>query len=120
MSEYTPRASFNFHTPCNGESQIQPTQLRPCVPTSLIEAVPECAVTCVQSFVRNNYKLSSCIDTPSLRLLCTQRTLSGLTIGEGALQCLFSNCLTDDLNNLGVYNICYNIPDSIPETAKTI
>lgn len=50
--------------------------------------VPACAEQCFLSFILVNYQVSECGRTPPLACLCSLRGASGLTVGEGALQCL--------------------------------
>ncbi|KIX05447.1 uncharacterized protein Z518_06319 [Rhinocladiella mackenziei CBS 650.93] len=91
-----------------------------CLPQSLISIVPDCAVTCIQSFASANYPGSTCANTSDLNYLCTVENTSSLTIGEGSLQCIVSFCTGQDQQDLGVYSICNGIPGAQPETARTI
>lgn len=50
--------------------------------------VPLCARECFRSHLVANYDLTTCGSAPSLQCLCANAGFSGLTIGEGAIQCL--------------------------------
>ncbi|KAI1344673.1 hypothetical protein F5Y15DRAFT_617 [Xylariaceae sp. FL0016] len=51
-------------------------------------AVPECAQDCVASFIEANFPSVKCESDYTLQCLCSAPSLSGFTIGEGALQCI--------------------------------
>ena len=92
-----------------------------CLPGSIVGAVSTCAIGCIQQFVLDNYSFSQCSLTDSLTNLCTQETSSGLTIGEGSLQCLLAKCSTSELLEWdGVYDICNDIPGALPKTVQVI
>ncbi|KAI1613281.1 hypothetical protein EDD36DRAFT_438936 [Exophiala viscosa] len=91
-----------------------------CLPESLLSIVPQCAIDCIQSFAFTYYPGSTCEDNQDLNRLCTQKNTSGLTIGEGSLQCVVSFCAGTDQVDLAVYGICDGIVGSQPETARTI
>lgn len=91
-----------------------------CIPTQLQSVVPSCSLACIKTFIANNYADLSCSATANLNLLCTTRTSSGLTIGEGSLQCVLSNCLGVDFQTQSGYTICEGIPKALPNTAETI
>ncbi|GKT45128.1 uncharacterized protein ColSpa_05309 [Colletotrichum spaethianum] len=50
--------------------------------------VPLCARECFRSHLSANYALTTCGSAPSLQCLCANVGFSGLTIGEGAVQCI--------------------------------
>ncbi|EXJ77199.1 hypothetical protein A1O3_10357 [Capronia epimyces CBS 606.96] len=91
-----------------------------CLPQSLLSIVPECAVACIQNFASANYPGSTCSAISDINFLCTQENRSGLTIGEGSLQCVVSFCTGQELVNTKVYNICDGVAGAQPETARTI
>lgn len=91
-----------------------------CLPPVLINAVPSCAVSCLQLFASTNYPGSTCANTTDLNFLCTQVNTSSLTIGEAAVQCVVSFCRDQDQLNLGAYNVCISVQGSRPNTAPTI
>lgn len=90
-----------------------------CVPEAVITAVPACASACIETFVQQQYS-GACSQKGSLEFLCTTPNNSGLTIGEGGLQCIYSDCTGSDLEDIGVYYICTGIANSLPETLGTI
>ena len=91
-----------------------------CLPQSLLSVVPNCAVTCIQSFASHDYPGATCADTTDLNYLCTQPNTSGLTIGEGSVQCVVSFCTGQDQVDVNVYNICTDIDGAQPRTIRTI
>ena len=91
-----------------------------CLPSDLLAATPECAISCIHDFTHTNYQEYACPFTSSLTYLCTSTTSSGLTIGEGAIQCLVSRCSGADLTKTAVYNICDTVPGAIAKTASII
>ena len=131
-NDYNERTTHSFHTdnmsPRTGKrvSPLSNDVLRPstrdsvCVPDTLITIVPSCAVSCVEEFVELQYPGSNCSERENLDFLCTTINNSGLTIGEGGLQCVFSNCNGQELENVGVYSICAGIANAVPETATII
>ena len=118
-----------MHNPLRHSSNAAPKNLNLrtdaastiCLPDSLLGAVPPCAIDCIQEFILDNYSFSQCSLTDNLNNLCTQATSSGLTIGEGSLQCLLAKCSTSELLAAeGVYNICNDIPGALPNTVQVI
>ncbi|KIW22170.1 uncharacterized protein PV07_12489 [Cladophialophora immunda] len=91
-----------------------------CLPPSLLSVIPACAVDCVQQFASHNYPGATCANTSDIEYLCTQSNISGLTIGEGSVQCVVSACTGQDQEDLDVYGVCNSIPDAQPRTARTI
>lgn len=91
-----------------------------CLPQSLLSVVPNCAVSCIQTFASQQYPGATCANTSDLTFLCTQPDNAGLTIGEGAVQCVVSFCTGADQADLDVYNICDSIPGALPRTVRTI
>ena len=91
-----------------------------CLPSDLLAATPDCALSCVLDFAVANYQENTCPFTSSLTYLCTSTTSSGLTIGEGSIQCLASRCTGNDLKRIGVYKVCDSVTGAIPQTASVI
>jgi len=56
----------------------------------LTNFIPACAQVCFVSFLENNFPTTSCTTTPTLDCLCSSNSISGFTIGEGAIQCIIS------------------------------
>ncbi|KAL2877416.1 hypothetical protein SGCOL_007357 [Colletotrichum sp. CLE4] len=50
--------------------------------------VPTCARECFRSHLSANYDLTICGSAPTLQCLCANVGFSGLTLGEGAVQCI--------------------------------
>jgi len=90
--------------------------------------IPSCAQTCFESFVRANFPISVCTSSPTLDCICSHSSLSGFTVGEGALQCIISE------QNIGfcqgqeaqqglatvAYNMCTGRTNALPNTHPTI
>ena len=90
------------------------------LPTALTNVIPDCASCCVESFISDNYPISTCPNDLDLDCLCTNTTPSGLTLGQAALACLRSGCPDGGSDPLTLYNICSGVPGAIPETLGTI
>ena len=89
----------------------------------LAQVIPTCAQGCLESFIASNFPSSSCGTFPDFSCLCVSSSASGLTIGEGGLECLFSDCPDYDLNNsipLDVYDVCVHVPGAKPNTHSTL
>lgn len=91
-----------------------------CLPTDLLASAPDCSLNCILEFVQTNYEDTACSFSSSLTYLCTSRTSSGLTIGEGAVQCLASRCTGQDLERTEAYSVCGNVPGAIANTVGVI
>lgn len=89
----------------------------------LAQVIPTCAQGCLESFIASNFPSSSCGTFPDFSCLCVSSSASGLTIGEGGLECLFSECPDYDLDNsipLDVYEVCVHVPGAKPNTHSTL
>ncbi|EXJ83174.1 hypothetical protein A1O1_06793 [Capronia coronata CBS 617.96] len=100
--------------------RLRAEETNTCLPQSILSIVPECAVSCIQAFATTNYSGSTCPNTSDLNFLCTQENTSGLTIGEGSLQCVVSFCTGQEQVDTRVYSICDGIAGAQPKTASTI
>lgn len=58
------------------------------LPGDVVPIVPACALGCLASFASTNYQPSTCGSSPSLRCLCANLGLNGLTLGEAAVECI--------------------------------
>lgn len=86
---------------------------------NLAQIIPICAQGCLESFIASNFPSSSCGTPPDSSCLCVSSSASGLTIGEGGLECLFSECPDYDFDNtnaLEVYEVCSNVQEAKPNT----
>lgn len=89
----------------------------------LAAAVPSCAHGCLQSFIEENFPSSTCQDSSDLKCLCTHDSKTGLTLGEGALRCLASECYQNPTaiqQAINVYQVCQRIPNEIQPTHHTL
>lgn len=90
----------------------------------ITEFVPICAQSCFASFLSANFPVSACTTSPTLDCLCTQKSTTGYTVGEGALQCIIAEenvgtCNSDDDNSSTskkAYNMCGGKASAIPNT----
>ena len=86
----------------------------------LANNVPSCAQSCLQSFVADSFPSSVC-SSPSINCLCTSDSETGYTIGEGALNCLASDCPEwDQEEAVSAYEVCSNVDGAMPNTHSTI
>ena len=82
-----------------------------------------CAQGCLESFIAINFPSSSCGTPPDFSCLCVSSSASGLTIGEGGLECLYSQCSDYDFDDsvaFSVYEVCADIPGAKPNTHSTL
>ena len=89
----------------------------------LAQVIPTCAQGCLESFITSNFPSSSCGTPPNFNCLCVSSSASGLTIGEGGLECLFSECPDYQFDNsvaLDVYEVCADIEGAKPNTHSTL
>lgn len=80
-------------------------------------SLPDCAQACLTSFILNNYPASVCGESLSFDCLCVKPSSSGLTLGEGALECLVSTC--PDLTptySVSAYEVCSSVNNAVPNT----
>ncbi|KAI4209899.1 MAG: hypothetical protein LQ351_007184 [Letrouitia transgressa] len=85
--------------------------------------VPTCAQSCLRAFLAEGFPSPACLRQWDRRCLCTRNSISGLTLGEGALRCLASEC-SNNSRALGkavdVYEICRGVRDAKPKTHPTL
>jgi hypothetical protein len=60
------------------------------LPSELGKVVPGCARGCVEFFVEDGFQQEACSEKPSLQCLCSTRSSSGWTLGEGAVACVIA------------------------------
>ena len=85
---------------------------------SVQQAIPTCATQCVGDFISTNFPPSVCPNPEDLHCLCTKRSSNGLTIGEGAVQCLLSTC--SSILDFKAYGICSGIENALPNTHSAL
>jgi len=117
------------------------------VSSDILNFVPDCAQTCFESYIVNNFDLSGCGNSAGLQCLCRQTGLTGHTIGEGAVACIVAegsrgSCQGQDSSgekvfktrprapgtNKGLvveitgtaYNMCVGVANAAPRTHPTI
>ncbi|KAK2065281.1 hypothetical protein LY76DRAFT_559614 [Colletotrichum caudatum] len=90
--------------------------------------VPSCARECFRSHLSANYALTTCGSAPSLQCLCANAGFSGLTVGEGAVQCIVAEksirfCRESDASQTVIdaaYRMCAHQPGAIRPTHTAI
>ena len=90
----------------------------------ITEFIPICARSCFASFLSANFPASACTTTPTLDCLCTHKSSTGYTAGEGALQCLVAEenvgfCVGDASSSAAsknAYNMCGGKANALPNT----
>ena len=88
---------------------------------ALQDVVPPCAQTCLEFFIAENFPSSICGPPPNIDCLCTSDSTSGFTVGEGALECLFTGCgAVYDSRALAAYDVCAAIANAKPNTHGTL
>lgn len=89
----------------------------------LTALVPACAHGCLRSFVADSFPSSTCRQQQDLDCLCTRDSKTGLTLGEGALRCLASECAKNSTairEAVSVYKACSGIPNAKQMTHQTL
>ena len=86
------------------------------------KVVPHCAQKCLESFIAQNFPRNVCRNQQHLDCLCSRKSTSGLTLGEGALRCAASRCSLEVLqeSNVDVYELCKDISSARPMTHGTL
>ncbi|KLJ11944.1 hypothetical protein EMPG_12909 [Blastomyces silverae] len=82
--------------------------------------VPACAQGCLLSFIKSDFSAAACPNPGDLSCLCTRRSTTGFTLGEGALRCVYAFCLNPGIRELQVYTICAGIRNALPNTHTAI
>ncbi|OJD15639.1 hypothetical protein ACJ73_08965 [Blastomyces percursus] len=82
--------------------------------------VPACAQGCLLSFLTSDFPAAACPNPRDLSCLCTRRSTTGFTLGEGALRCVYAFCLNPGIQELQVYAICSGIRNALPNTHTAI
>jgi len=89
---------------------------------ALQQVIPTCAQACLETFIAESFPSSTCGPPPDFGCLCTSDSTSGLTVGEGALGCLFSSDCGEinELEAASVYDVCITIENAKPNTHSTL
>lgn len=90
--------------------------------------VPSCAQPCLESFIIGNYPTTDCTQNPSLQCLCVEKSNTGYTLGEGALQCIDIEaqrgvCTQADVSGTiprDAYLMCNNVKNALPNTHSVL
>ena len=83
--------------------------------------IPTCAQLCFEEFINDSFPTSVCSNQQDLSCLCTSKSRTGFTLGEGALQCLAQDCRDEsDLDLALAYEICSGVPNAVSETHRII
>lgn len=88
---------------------------------SVASVVPRCAQQCLKSFIADDFPKKICRNQQRRTCLCSRKSVSGLTLGEGALRCVASACSNSVLQaSLDVYDLCEDIRSAEPMTHGTL
>ena len=98
----------------------RPQSPLPTLSPSLTNAVPVCARLCLQSFIAESFPTSICSSQQDLPCLCTHKSTSGYTLGEGAFRCIALTCTNETVRDAGAYQVCAGIQNALPNTHATI
>ena len=90
------------------------------LPSSIVSALPPCALDCLEVYVYHYFPTSICSDTTDLDCLCTAKTTSGFALGEAALRCLISSCTNTLAFQQKAYDICDGVNGALPLTHSTL
>ncbi|MCJ1398572.1 hypothetical protein MMC11_001772 [Xylographa trunciseda] len=92
-----------------------------CLSPYLSDVTPTCAQSCLENFIATSFPLYTCPDQQDLSCLCTSNSASGLTLGEGALQCIAAACTNPQASDfVGAYEVCAGVPNALPMTHGTL
>ncbi|MCJ1320889.1 hypothetical protein MMC15_006230 [Xylographa vitiligo] len=87
----------------------------------LSNVTPTCAQSCLEDFIATSFPSYTCPDQQDLSCLCTSNSVSGLTLGEGALQCIAAACTNPQTSDfVGAYEVCAGVPNALPMTHGTL
>ena len=86
------------------------------------KVVPHCAQQCLESFIAQNFPRNVCRNQQHLDCLCSRKSVSGLTLGEGALRCAASGCSFEVLqeSKVDIYELCKDVSSARPMTHGTL
>ena len=86
------------------------------------KVVPHCAQQCLESFIAQNFPRNVCRNQQHLACLCSRKSVSGFTLGEGVLRCAASSCPYEVLqeSNVDVYELCKDVSSAQPRTHGTL
>lgn len=94
----------------------------------ITNVIPPCAQQCFISFIQANFPANACSGTPSLECLCSRNSTGGYTVGEGAVQCIYSEdaigaCKGENSTEvvmMRAYEMCLGQNGALPNTHATI
>ncbi|PGH00960.1 hypothetical protein GX51_05509 [Blastomyces parvus] len=92
----------------------------PATAISRGDFVPACAQGCLLSFIKSDFPAAACPNPRDLSCLCSRRSTTGFTLGEGALRCVYAVCSNPGIQEFQVYSICSGIRNALPNTHTAI
>lgn len=104
------------------KSETSSTSASPTPPNPFQSAVPACAQPCFQASISGEFPVA-CTSPAIPSCLCTRYSISGATLGELALGCLYASCTAVNGSHItAAYNICLERTGAVPgtQTALTI
>ncbi|KAI9830857.1 MAG: hypothetical protein M1826_004286 [Phylliscum demangeonii] len=94
------------------------------LPAQLAGFVPICAQSCVAASIATNWPRLTAASSEDLHYLCANKSVSGLSLGEIALECMAGACPSatsrNDSISEEVYHVCSDQFDAQPNTHSTL
>ena len=92
-----------------------------CLSPYLSSVIPTCAHPCLKSFIAISFPPSICRNQQDHNCLCTSNSETGLTLGEGAFECVAVACEGESALTLSVaYGVCLGVESAKPMTHTII
>lgn len=105
---------------CVADSSTVVRVRRPNSLVAIPDAIPSCALSCMEEFVGSEYRTTGCYGLSDVNCLCRANTPSGFTLGEAAYRCAFSHCPDEVISSSNVYGICNPVAGALPMTHSII
>ncbi|KAJ6044260.1 uncharacterized protein N7446_002457 [Penicillium canescens] len=87
--------------------------------SSLLSMVPDCALDCLNSFIKSEFTPEQCKSPSNIPCLCRHKSTSGESLGGAALSCVLSGCSQEVLTSSNAYRICDSVSGALSQTRKT-
>ncbi|KAF4539962.1 uncharacterized protein LTHEOB_9774 [Lasiodiplodia theobromae] len=118
---FTPSLASAFPQATSTQLSTTTTQTSTALslPTVLQVLVPQCAQSCFQSILFDQWPLG-CASSGDLECLCSQYSTTGLTLGEAAYGCAFTSCSSSVSGLAATYGICSDQDGAVAPTHSTL
>ncbi|KAF9629424.1 hypothetical protein BFW01_g10627 [Lasiodiplodia theobromae] len=118
---FTPSLASAFPQATSTQLSTTTTQTSTALslPTVLQVLVPQCAQSCFQSILFDQWPLG-CASSGDLECLCSQYSTTGLTLGEAAYGCAFTSCSSSVSGLAATYGICSGQDGAVAPTHSTL